>query len=207
MSTRWSGGRLIAASAILTCAGTLLLYAGLQPSGLAPAAAGGAVPVPVVTAASPTATATTSPGPRASRSGGAAPGVPVPSGAAASVTAPPADRAAVQAELPHPGSGEAADPLIQQALDRASPADLPGRDEALLLRQGREAWLAETGAYTRVRIQAATARRETAGGEKPVRAVVRLVWAGADRAGAFLDGRPAAIHFTQNGNGSWNRTH
>ncbi|MCX4546900.1 hypothetical protein [Streptomyces sp. NBC_01565] len=111
-------------------------------------------------------------------------------------------------ELPHPGSGEAADPLIQEVMDEASPRDLPPADEALLIRQGRAAWLEETGRYTGVRIQAAIARRDTAAdGGEPGRAVVRLVWAGADPAGTFLDGRPGAVYFTQNGDGSWNRMH
>ncbi|MGW6412296.1 hypothetical protein ACWF95_34595 [Streptomyces vinaceus] len=111
--------------------------------------------------------------------------------------------------MPHPGSGEAADRFIQQAMDDASRHDLPRTDEERLLRQGRAAWLAETAAYTQVRIQAATARRDPenstdTGGR--ARAVVRLVWAGADPAGTLLDGRTAAVHFTQNGDGSWNRT-
>ncbi|WP_331726227.1 hypothetical protein [Streptomyces sp. NBC_01276] len=105
-------------------------------------------------------------------------------------------------QLPPPGSGPAADPLIQQALDQASSPDLPAADERLLLGLGRTAWLAETSSYSQVRIQAATARQDGT----PSRAVVRLVWAGADRAGTLLDGRPAAVHFTQTGDGSWNRT-
>ncbi|MFI5831978.1 hypothetical protein ACIA6C_32785 [Streptomyces sp. NPDC051578] len=115
-------------------------------------------------------------------------------------------------ELPPPGSGPAADPIIQQALDRASAPHLPPDDERRLLEIGRRAWLTETGGYTQVRIQAATARRDTtastavvAGDRQPVRAVVRLVWAGADPAGTFLDGRTATVTFTQNGDGSWNR--
>lgn len=118
-------------------------------------------------------------------------------------------------ELPPPGSGPAADPLIQQALNQASSPDLPTADERRLLELGRTAWLADTARYTQVRIQAATARRDTppapdpspnAGSHELVRAVVRLVWAGADPAGTFLDCRTAAVRFTQNGDGSWNRT-
>ncbi|MGW2994590.1 hypothetical protein ACWDA9_23435 [Streptomyces sp. NPDC001193] len=94
-------------------------------------------------------------------------------------------------------------------MDDASRQDLALVDEELLLRQGRAAWLVETAEYTQVRIQAATARLDTAsstdtGGR--AQAVVRLVWAGADPSGTFLDGRTAAVHFTQNGDGSWNRT-
>ncbi|OEJ30003.1 hypothetical protein BGK67_00100 [Streptomyces subrutilus] len=95
----------------------------------------------------------------------------------------------------------AADPIIQQVIDAATPRDLPATDEALLLGQGRSAWLAETARYTQVRIQAATARRDPGAG-----AVVQLVWAGADPAGTFVDGRPATIHFAQNGDGTWART-
>ncbi|MEW1639806.1 hypothetical protein AB0469_37815 [Streptomyces sp. NPDC093801] len=113
-------------------------------------------------------------------------------------------------ELPPPGSGPAADPIIQQALDQASPPDLPPDDERQLLDLGRQAWTAETAGYTQVRVQAATARRDTAppaaGDPARAQAVVRLVWAGADRAGTFLDGRTATLHYTQNGQGSWNRT-
>lgn len=124
-------------------------------------------------------------------------------------------------ELPPPDSGPAADPIIQQALDRASAPDLPARDEQRLLALGRTAWLGETAGYTRVRIQAATARRDTTPVARtspgtpqthrpvattgPVRAVVRLVWAGADPAGTFLDGRTATVLYTQNGAGAWNR--
>ncbi|MEU3315795.1 hypothetical protein ABZ743_24405 [Streptomyces sp. NPDC006662] len=113
-------------------------------------------------------------------------------------------------ELPPPGSGPAADPIIQQVLDQASTPDLPPADERRLLELGRTAWTAETAGYTQVRIQAATARRDTTaadGGERTQeQAVVRLVWAGADPAGTFLDGRTATLHYTQNGQGSWNRT-
>ncbi|MGW5342917.1 hypothetical protein [Streptomyces sp. NPDC004050] len=80
-------------------------------------------------------------------------------------------------------------------MDRATRPDLPPRDEQQLLEMGRAAWLAETAGYTQVRIQAATARRA----DVPGRAVVRLVWAGADRAGTFLDGRPATLTYAQDG--------
>ncbi|MFD3328616.1 hypothetical protein [Streptomyces sp. NPDC058701] len=109
-------------------------------------------------------------------------------------------------ELPPPGSGPAADPIIQQSLDGASPPDLPSPDEKHLLAAGRTAWSAETAGYTQVRIQATTARRESTapaarGGREA--AVVRLVWAGADPAGTFLDGRTATVRYTRNGEGSW----
>ncbi|MFF4429804.1 hypothetical protein ACFYZ4_11635 [Streptomyces sp. NPDC001513] len=130
---------------------------------------------------------------------------PRPSGTRSAGVADPGRLAATR-ELPPPGSGPAADPLIQQALDRASPPDLPPDIAQHLVSAGRTAWLAETAGYTQVRIQAATARRDTAAPTRRESAVVRLVWAGADRAGTFLDGRTAAVHFTQNEEGSWDRT-
>ncbi|WP_327733390.1 hypothetical protein OG749_05425 [Streptomyces nojiriensis] len=126
---------------------------------------------------SPTATA---PGPVSATPGGATPA----------------------SELPPPGEGPAADPLIQQALDRASRSDLPPADEQYLVTAGHAAWLAETVRYTQVRIQATTARRES----DRDGAVVHLVWAGADPAGTYLDGRAAALHYIRNGEGSWTRT-
>lgn len=206
MSTPRSGDRLLAAATALACAGTFLLHLSMRPqdetparrpaptavrtaapdtpAGTSPAAAVGTVPAPVGTAsASPTISLTA---------------------AATLGKAPPA---AAASELPHPGSGEAADPLIQEVVDKASSRDLPPADEALLLRQGRAVWLEEAARYTRVRIQAVTARRDTTAGDGgPGRAVVRLVWAGADPAGTFLDGRPGSVHFTQNGDGSWKQT-
>ncbi|THA49452.1 hypothetical protein E6R62_28025 [Streptomyces sp. A1136] len=112
--------------------------------------------------------------------------------------------------MPPPGSGPAADPLIQQALDQASTRDLPADEEQRLLDLGRTAWLGETAGYSQVRIQAATARRDNTPAvdphaQHPLRAVVRLVWAGADPAGTFLDGRTATVTFAQNGDRSWTR--
>ncbi|MFI8345266.1 hypothetical protein ACIF8W_35135 [Streptomyces sp. NPDC085639] len=67
---------------------------------------------------------------------------------------------------------------------------------------GCAAWLAETARYTQGRIQATTARRES----DRDGSVVRLVWAGADPAGTYLDGRTAALHYIRSGEGSWTRT-
>ncbi|GAA0269966.1 hypothetical protein GCM10010302_04410 [Streptomyces polychromogenes] len=209
----WSGGRLIAAAAVLAAAGLALLYAGAH--GIRP---GTDAAVPRVTGparpsgpAAPSAAASVAPpSPRASAgsASSAAPVVPGPTGPSAGPGA--RDGGAVARELPPPGSGPTADPIIQQALDQASPPDLPPDDERQLLELGRQAWTAETAGYTQVRVQAATARRDTpapAGGERTqAEAVVRLVWAGANPAGTFLDGRTATLHYTQNGQGSWNRT-
>ncbi|MEV6574865.1 hypothetical protein [Streptomyces sp. NPDC051577] len=151
--------------------------------------------------------------PGSSPTGHSAPGQPATDAASApSEPARPTQSGAASGpgELPPPDSGPAADPIIQRALDRASAPDLTARDEQRLLVLGRTAWLGETAGYTRVRIQAATARRDTtptpqASTTAPVRAVVRLVWAGADPAGTFLDGRTATVNYTQNGAGAWNR--
>lgn len=213
----WSGGRILAAACLLSTAGVLLTYAGLhQADTPAPAGRPPAATAPARTA-KPTGTPMpTSPAAASSHRERDGPG----STAPARMTAIPPQSAPPQApsasepvrqELPPPGSGPAADPLIQQALDQASPRDLPADEERRLLDLGRMAWLGETAGYSQVRIQAATARRDNTPAvdpraQQPVRAVVRLVWAGADRAGTFLDGRPAAVHFIRDGNGTWNRT-
>lgn len=212
-----TGGRLIAASALLACGGILLLCAGLRPHASAPA------PRPALAAVQTAAPRRAEASPAPTMNGIPTSPPPTPGGQSTSEPANTAGPAAATAStapsagaplhdplpLPHPGSSEAADRSIQQAMGDASRQDLAPGDEELLLHQGRAAWLAETTEYTQVRIQAATARRDTAsstdtGGRAP--AVVRLVWAGADPAGTFLDGRTAAVHFTQNGYGSWNRT-
>ncbi|MGW2586437.1 hypothetical protein ACWCYZ_34890 [Streptomyces virginiae] len=208
----WTGGRLLAAAALLAGTGIWMLSTGLTPA---------AIEQPSGTRGSGTPTGRpgpTGPAPdRPASSGASAPDVspravttsvsPWPATAAPTTTAPnPADSTpdgdAPASELPPPGSGPAADPLIQQALDRAGRSDLPPADERYLVTAGRAAWPAETVRYTQVRIQATTARRE------PDRdgAVVRLVWAGADPAGTYLDGRTAALHYIRNGEGSWTRT-
>ncbi|MFC9816069.1 hypothetical protein ACFVJM_28880 [Streptomyces virginiae] len=205
----WTGGRLLAAAVLLAGAGIWMLSTGLTPTTIEPTAnsPGLAAPTDRPEPAAPA---------RPASSNASAPTMtpevvtpsesPRPATAAATATSPsPAGSpggAAPASELPPPGSGPAADPLIQQALDQASRPDLPPADEQHLVTAGRAAWLAETVRYTQVRIQAATARRA------PDRdgAVVRLVWAGADPAGTYLDGRTAALHYIRNGEGSWTRT-
>ncbi|MFJ7209656.1 hypothetical protein ACIQWR_39760 [Streptomyces sp. NPDC098789] len=199
----WSGGRLLAAALALTAAGTLATLAGLHHNTPAPTpAATTTQPVPRGQAHSSSAApapATTPPapataGPQAS---------PSPDPGRRTDTPSPAARSA-RGELPPPESGPAADPIIQQTLDRSSTPNLPASDERALLDAGRAAWLVETSRYTRVRIQAVTARREPGPEGSAVRAVVRLVWAGADPAGTFLDGRPATLTYVQNGQ-QWTR--
>ncbi|MFD4630310.1 hypothetical protein ACFVYR_21005 [Streptomyces sp. NPDC058284] len=101
---------------------------------------------------------------------------------------------------------------MQQQLESAWPPDLPVADEEQLRRQGAALLQADaTGvgrgrfpqvfgtrpqglmapAFSRLRIQAAIARRDHAAD----RAVVHLVWAGADRGGTFTDGRTSRYLF------------
>ncbi|MFE9933552.1 hypothetical protein [Streptomyces sp. NPDC005533] len=187
---RWTGGRLLAASVLLASTGIWMLSTALTPTTIEQTRGPQGFVAP-----------TDRPGPTT-----AAPTRPAAAGASASDVSPRAvtttDSPRPASELPPPGSGPAADPLIQRALDRAGPPDLPPADEQHLVTAGRAAWLAETVRYTRVRIQAATARRA------PERdgAVVRLVWAGADPAGTYLDGRTAALHYVRDGEGSWTLT-
>ncbi|MFE4703108.1 hypothetical protein ACFRIC_39135 [Streptomyces sp. NPDC056738] len=116
-------------------------------------------------------------------------------------------------ELPPHGEGAAGDRIIQQTLQTAWPADLPTRDETQLLAAGRSLLRADaTGigrshwpqifddqtrtiapAFSRFRVQAAIARRD----KDPDRAVVHLVWAGADRGGTYTDRRLADWHFVR----------
>ncbi|MFJ3229135.1 hypothetical protein ACIPJS_38100 [Streptomyces sp. NPDC086783] len=117
--------------------------------------------------------------------------------------------------LPPHGEGVSGDRAIQQSLERAWPADLASADEkqlcalgTSLLRAdatgiGRADWpvffgerrqaVAPAFAVARFRIQAVIARRGGAVG----RAVVHLVWAGADRGGTYTDGRVTDLHFTR----------
>lgn len=120
-------------------------------------------------------------------------------------------------ELPPPGAGPVADRWVQRALADAVPADLPAATERRLVTLGRAVWTAETtgtgrdrwpgyfhpsatpaAIYGRFRIQAAIARRTS-----PGRVVVHMVWAGADPAGSFRDGRTATVHLTNKETGLW----
>ncbi|WP_433573715.1 hypothetical protein [Streptomyces sp. CA-251247] len=104
-------------------------------------------------------------------------------------------------------------------LEQAVPPDLPAGLSIRLATLGRAMWSAEvtgvgrqkwpryftqpaTATYTRVRIQAAVARRAP---DHPGTntAVVHLVWAGADPSGTYLDGRPATVRLTREG-ATWN---
>ncbi|MGP3777047.1 hypothetical protein ACTWJ8_40065 (plasmid) [Streptomyces sp. SDT5-1] len=127
-----------------------------------------------------------------------------------------------ESELPPRGEGRAGDKAIQQVLEKAWPADLPTGQAKTLLAAGRRVLIADaTGvgqdafptafpdagggvvapAFTRVRVQAAIARQD---GSRPGRAVVHLVWAGADRGGTYTDGRITDIRFRhEQGDSAW----
>ncbi|MGW1728544.1 hypothetical protein ACWCQK_37380 [Streptomyces sp. NPDC002306] len=151
--------------------------------------------------------------------------MPVSTRAPHSATAPATATATGASQLPPQGENAAGDAVIQTALEAAWPADLPAHDEVQLLAAGRDLLRADATGFGRgrwpgvfasagqvlapafgsgrFRVQAAIARRD--GG--PDRAVVHLVWAGADRGGTFTDGRIADWHFTritsQKGVTSW----
>ncbi|WP_306945298.1 hypothetical protein [Streptomyces sp. B4I13] len=147
------------------------------------------------------------------------------SGASASAPVPAAPPEMVSVSVPPPrGEGVAGDAAIQKSLEGAWPADLGSDDERTLLAAGRgllradatgvgrDVWPALFGdpdqaiapafSTARFRIQAAIARS----GGSPDKAVVHLVWAGADRAGTYTDRRISDWHFTRtsrNGASSW----
>ncbi|MGW1894149.1 hypothetical protein ACWCP6_28460 [Streptomyces sp. NPDC002004] len=119
---------------------------------------------------------------------------------------------ATASALPPHGEGVAGDRAIQKALEAAWPADLAARDQQRLVAAGSDLLRADaTGmdrakwpgifgkvhatapAYSRFRIQAAIARRDG----PDDRAVVHLVWAGADHGGTYTDGRITDWHFTR----------
>ncbi|WP_328863282.1 hypothetical protein [Streptomyces sp. NBC_00306] len=99
------------------------------------------------------------------------------------------------------------------------PRDLPAGLSSRLATLGRAVWSAEvtgvgrqrwpryftqpvTAIYTRVRLQAAVARRDPDHpGTNAV--VVHLVWTGADPSGTYLDSRPATVRLTREG-ATWN---
>ncbi|MFF5505844.1 hypothetical protein [Streptomyces roseolus] len=126
----------------------------------------------------------------------------------ATATAAAAGPGSVPSDQPVSGDGPAGDFAIQRLLDRTTPTDLPPSTARHLTRLATRVWIAETtGAgrtewpryftgrelrapYHDVRVQAATAHRN---GRNADRAEVLLVWAGADAAGEFRDGRTAHV--------------
>ncbi|MBK6013529.1 hypothetical protein [Streptomyces sp. MBT53] len=199
MTTTKRTPRLLLSTVVLAVAGVALLGV---PHGQEPSA-------PAVT---PTVHAATIPS-----SAAAATPVGEPAAGAVARVAPSAETSsAVESSvLPPHGEGVAGDGAIQQNLVTAWPADLPVSDERELLAAGRALLRADaTGigratwpdvfptsnravapafATARFRIQAAIARHDGS----PDKAVVHLVWAGADRGGTFTDLRITDWHFTR----------
>ncbi|MFI6494314.1 hypothetical protein [Streptomyces sp. NPDC050564] len=185
---------LLTATVVLAVAGLVLLALPHEPS------------------APPSSTPPPAAAPASRRSAASPTEGPVESGAPAAAT--PTEPAGASALPPH-GEGIAGDRAIQQALEAAWPADLAAQDERQLLAAGRDLlgadatgigrakWPAVFGdpdqavapafASSRFRIQAAIARRD----DRDDRAVVHLVWAGADRGGTYTDGRITDLHFTR----------
>ncbi|MDX2709211.1 hypothetical protein PV350_41180 [Streptomyces sp. PA03-6a] len=99
-------------------------------------------------------------------------------------------------------------------MDRAATGDLAPATASHLVELAKAIWIADvtgtgrdrwpgyftdpapSAAYTRFRIQAAAAGRDP---EHSKAVMVRLVWAGADPAGTFLDGRTATIRLIKEG--------
>ncbi|MER5184772.1 hypothetical protein ABT009_41890 [Streptomyces sp. NPDC002896] len=189
---------LIITTVVLSVTGMILLA--LPHAGGAPVSASAA---PATTPAS--RPSTVAPAGRSTQGSAPAP--------AADTTAASSTEPAVASALPPHGEGVAGDRAIHKALEVAWPADLAARNERQLLAVGRELLRADaTGigrsqwptafgdqgqatapAYSRFRIQAAIARRDG----RDDRAVVHLVWAGADRGGTYTDGRITDLHFTR----------
>ncbi|MGW8767852.1 hypothetical protein ACWGN5_35810 [Streptomyces sp. NPDC055815] len=121
---------------------------------------------------------------------------------------PTASTRIVPSDRPVSGDGPAGDYAIQRLLDRSTPTDLPPTTARHLARLATRVWIAETtgtgratwpayfngndlrAPYHDVRVQAAIAHQA---GQPAGRAEVRLVWAGADAAGEFRDGRTAHV--------------
>ncbi len=111
-------------------------------------------------------------------------------------------------DQPVSGDGPSGDHAVQRLLDRTTPTDLPPTTARHLTRLATSVWLAETtgvgraawpayftgsglrAPYDEVRVQAAVAHQR---GQPSGRAEVRLVWAGADAAGEFRDGRTGRV--------------
>ncbi|MFF3950520.1 hypothetical protein ACFYYN_37790 [Streptomyces sp. NPDC001902] len=208
-SSRLSGPALTAVAAVLAIAGAGLLAVSASAGSGHHAAASRTV------AAEPPAV-TLSPAMSTPPLSAARPTRPPRSGDA-TATRPPAVRTRAPATggaLPPPGAGPEADPLVQRAMDRAAAGDLAPATARHLVALAKAVWTADvtgagrdrwpgyftdpapSAAYTRFRIQAAAAGRDP-GHSKAV--MVRLVWAGADPAGTFLDGRTATIRLIKEG--------
>lgn len=191
---------LLISALVLAVTGVLMLSMPSRRSPDPPAASPGRTPIATATASSPLTPL--------ARSAGVSP-----RSSAASFPAAVPNPQPTPVVLPPHGEGRAGDLAIQQALEAAWPADLSPADEWLLRMRGtsllradatgvgRSAWpevfgdrygaLAPAFAAARFRVQAVIARRSGPAD----RAVVHLVWAGADRGGTFTDGRITDLHF------------
>ncbi|XDO64615.1 hypothetical protein HEP84_58500 [Streptomyces sp. RLB1-33] len=189
---------LLIVTVVLVVAGAILLTVP-QTAG-APAVS--APPRATAPTARPTATA---PGSRTA-----------PASALAQAAASTASRqSASSSALPPHGEGVAGDAAIQKSLEDAWPADVAADDEQKLLAAGRGLLRADATGVGRAkwpaifgdpdqaiapafatagfRIQAAVARRDGS----PDKAVVHLVWAGADRGGTYTDRRITDWYFAR----------
>ncbi|MDQ1051871.1 hypothetical protein [Streptomyces sp. V4I2] len=189
---------LLIATVVLAVAGVVLLtvpHAPSAPSASSPSRTAAPTPPPSVTA----------PGRLGAQASGSAPAT-----ASTALT-----RSASASALPPHGEGVAGDAVIQKSVEDAWPADLAADDEHTLLEAGRDLLRADatgTGrakwpslfgdaeqaiapafATARFRVQAAVARRDGS----PDRAVVHLVWAGADRGGTYTDRRITDWYFAR----------
>ncbi|MER5951207.1 hypothetical protein ABT127_34735 [Streptomyces sp. NPDC001904] len=165
--------------------------------------------------AAPSPSASATPSPLAAASAAARPARRAPRTSASPSDPGPA------AQVPPRGDGPGGDQDVQRVLEQAWPADLPAAQAEPLLAAGRRVLLADvtgvgrgafptafpgsTGesvispSFTRIRVQAAIARSDP---DHPNRAIVHLVWAGADRGGTYTDGRLSDIFFTHSQGGS-----
>ncbi|MGW1870373.1 hypothetical protein ACWCPS_33110 [Streptomyces mauvecolor] len=191
---------LALSTALLACGGLALLLPSPHPT----------APVTTATRTQPSPTVTPRNPAESHRTGPL-----ITSSAAPSRAASPSPSLTALSAVPPRGDGPASDPAIQQLLDQSWPRDLPKDDEQQLLATGRRLLAADASgvgrdafptlfppgersvvvpAFTRIRIQAAIARTDPG---HPDRAVVHLVWAGADRGGTSTDGRITDLSFTR----------
>ncbi|MER7982419.1 hypothetical protein [Streptomyces sp. NPDC095817] len=162
-------------------------------------------PVPAPVTAEPQTSGPDSPG-RTSGPGAASPQAAATSARSAgpgTATSPPIPKTATAVSR--------VDAAVQSHLERSWPADLPKATALRLVRdgeavlgadatgEGRDRWptvfgTAPPGAgdFSRLRIQAAIARRDGSSRQ----AVVHLVWAGADPGGSYAEMRVTDIYFT-----------
>ncbi|MFJ5218757.1 hypothetical protein ACIP98_29060 [Streptomyces sp. NPDC088354] len=215
---RLSGSALLAIAVVLAASGTSMILLALPEETEPPSAGSSPSPTPAAAdsavhreSSAPGPSRRVNPGRLATATAAAVgPRARLPTGGL--VTATPTTM-----DAPPLGAGPAADHLIQEGLDQAEPSglSLPADTAARAVAIGRAVWTADaTGvgrerwpdyftdsapaaAYTRFRIQAAAAHRDRSQG-----VVVRLVWAGADPAGTFLEQRTATVRLIRKGT-SW----